>query len=729
MGVIEVPKQASTVGALDDRLRPLLAPGSVAVVGASDKAGNLGARAIRSMLRFGYRGKIYPINPNQEQVEGLQCQASVANLSSVPELAIFALGAQGLPAAIEACAAAGIRHGIAWAGGFADAGAEGAKRQAQLAEVCRDLDFQLCGPNCLGIINAALGFTGTFSSSLLSLESLLPSSLAIVSQSGGIAGQAMGLASRAGFGFNHVISCGNEAVLSAADFVQGLAADNSVSAIALYLESVVDGDKFIESLDLAAKLDKPVVVLKGGASEASSRASLAHTGRLGGSDRAFDAVLREFGAIRVHSLEELVDTALLIESLNGVRPEGPRVAVTTFGGGAGVLAVDQCLASGLEMADIPADTSAAMEKRMTPLASLANPIDMTPQSMNDPALRAQLPTALSLLPQASTVDAVLFLCASNSDNVGEMVEIIGALRKSSNKPVVVSWSLSSPEADALLAQRGVYSFPETTRATRALGNLVRRRAALGRRLAPSPSPDREGVDWAGMVGAQQGTTVVTEDRVAQIVEVAGLGVARGRLVRHVEELEAVLAAVPRPWAMKGISPAIPHRASAGLVALHVSDLEQARQIFARFEALSRAQGAPLEGVYVQEMIKDGAEILVSAISEPTFGPMVTIGAGGNLTELIDDVMMARAPVSEQTALLMLGSLRFVRAGRLDDTARGHAARYIAEFSRLAATAPWQRFTFELNPVKCSADGATAIDGLLVVEPDSQLTDSASGMAS
>jgi acyl-CoA synthetase (NDP forming) len=701
----------------DSPLSGLLSPKSVAVLGASDRQGNLGGAAIRSMIRFRYGGQIYPVNPKQLEVSGRQCYPSVSSLPSSPDLAILAVSAESLLSSIEECVAAGIQNGIAWAGGFAEIGQEGAALQKKLSKLCRRTGFRLCGPNCLGIINTSLGFTGTFTSSILGVETFRPSSLAIVSQSGGIAGQAMGLANRAGFGFNYLVSCGNEAVLSAADFIQALVLDDSISAIAVYLESVLDGDSFIAALREAASRSKPVVILKGGASEASSRATLAHTGRLGGSDRAFDAVMREFGAIRVYSLEELVDTVLLIETTKASFPRGSRVAVTTFGGGAGVLAVDQCIASGLEMAALSEKTAHTMAALMTPLASLANPIDMTPQSMNDHELRASLPKALATLAQADSVDSVLFLCASNSDKEEEMVEIITSLRDSTAKPVVVSWSLASGNAESILAQNGIYSFPETARATRALGNLVRRGLYLTQNIIRAQGLPSLPLDWGLTYRSEKRPLVVSEHEVADILKQAGLAVASGLLIREPQDLEAAVAVVPWPWAMKGISSTITHRASAGLIALNVASRADASKIFEEFRRKAMSRNAYMEGIYIAEMVKSGHEILVSAVAEPVFGTMVVIGAGGNLTELIDDVLMARAPVSEETALRMLGLLRTVKAqgDGFSSSALRHAAAYISQFSRMVASAPLGRFTFELNPVKCGEERAVAVDGLLIVE--------------
>src|SRR5581483_584775 len=258
---------------------------------------------------------------------------------------------------------AGVRYGIAYAGGFAEAGAEGQELHRQLVDLCQQRDFVLCGPNCVGIINTALPATLTFSTALFEVDRLRSGHISIIGQSGGIATTAFAIAHEAGFGFRHLISSGNEAVLSFADYLYALAQDEGTSIIAGYLEGVRDGPKLIVALDEARRRKKPVVLIKAGATQVSATAARAHTGALVGEDRVLDAVLREFGVIRVYSIEELVDVALTLVSTGDRRPRGPGVGIITFGGGNGVLAVDQCARHGLMAPPLSPESS----ERLKPL--------------------------------------------------------------------------------------------------------------------------------------------------------------------------------------------------------------------------------------------------------------------------------------------------------------------------------------------------------------------------
>ena len=288
------------------------------------------------------------MNPQQERVAGIPCYPSPGHLPGPADLAVLAVSAGAMLDAIRECRAAGIRHGIAFAGGFGEAGSDGAALQGALVELCRETGFTLCGPNCVGVINAAMPMTGTFATALQEVDRLRPGTISMVSQSGGIATSTLALAHQAGFGFRHLVSSGNEAVLTFADYVHALARDEGTRVIAGYLEGVADGPTLLAALGEARAQRKPVVLMKGGTTGASARAARAHTGALAGEDRVYDAIFRETAVIRVYSVEELVDVSLLLAGLPAGRlPAGPGVGIVTFGGGNGVLAVDQCIQQGL----------------------------------------------------------------------------------------------------------------------------------------------------------------------------------------------------------------------------------------------------------------------------------------------------------------------------------------------------------------------------------------------
>jgi acyl-CoA synthetase (NDP forming) len=701
-------------------LAPLLAPKSVAIVGASDRPGNLGGVAVRLLQRFGYRGQIWPVNPNAPAVGGLLCYAGADRLPAVPDVALLALPAAAIVEAVRDCAAAGVRHGIAWAGGFTEVGGNGITLQRDLGRACAETGFRLCGPNGLGIINAPIGFAGTFSSSLAELGSLLPGSISVVSQSGGMSMQALALAHRQGVGFRYVVSCGNEVSLSAADFIRALADDEGTRVLAVYLEAVNDGMALLDALHAARRAGKSVVMLKGGVSDDSRRAALAHTGRIAGEARTFEAVLRETAVLRVTSLEELVDTCLLLHRLPPERlPFGDRVMITTFGGGAGVLAVDQCAEAHLRVPATSAELRETVAPMLTPLASSANPMDLTPQSVNDPSWLVKLPSALNTLASSSEFDAVLFLTASSSHREDELTDLIDRLAREAGKPVVLNWTLASERVLGILADRGIHAFTDSSRAIRALGHLVRHVRERQEAVA-SPPAAAAAFDWAAWAVVGEGSSVVTEDVVAAMLKAADLEVASGARATSAAQAGEVAKLLGLPVAMKGLSSDLPHRAVEGFVTLDVGSAGDAVRIHADFEERARVRGLSYRGTWVQAMQPKGVELLISAYRDPQFGTFVVCGMGGRLAELVRDVVVIRAPVSIDAARRRLRELRVLRAGQESgsELLLDAAARYVSRFSSWIAGAPWRVFTLELNPVIVHEDRAVAVDGLLVIDcPD------------
>jgi len=695
----------------------LLEPRSVAIVGASDQPGNLGGTVVRYLRKFAYPGAIWPVNPGRDSVDGVPCFKRIADLPGPADLAILALNAASIAGAVRECAAAGIRHGVVWAGGFAEVGGDGATRQRELAEVCRATGFRLCGPNCIGVINTTLGMTASFASSLLEVDRLLPGNISMISQSGGLGSITHALSQQAGFGFRYVISSGNEVALSMADFVHALAHDAGTEVIALYLEGVPDAARFLAALQATKRSGKAVVALKGGATLASARAALAHTGALVGEDRVWDAIFREQAVIRVRSQEELLDVATTLSGAPRAKlPRGSGVAAITFGGGMGVMAADQCADSGLATPPLSEATRDTLKDLVPPIASVANPIDLTPDTYNQPKWLALFPRALDAIAADPAIDTLLFQCGAGGHKANEVIDNILGVRERSDKTVVVSWVLPPGPVVARLPPAGLPVFSESARALRAVRQLVDYRAALSRPDAPSPAQAMS-FDWSAHVPAPKAGQVIAEDVCHRILAAAGLPIAAGRLARSADAAAESAASVGYPVALKGISAAVTHRAGAGLVALGLDTDVRVRDTYRRLVAHAASLGVTLDGIYVQHMVGGGMELLVSAFRDPQFGVMVSLGAGGNLTELIDDVTVERAPVAEADALAAFDRLRIAShaaklAGRAE---RALLAGFVARFSALAAGAPWRRFVIEINPVKWSAGGVTAVDGLIVVE--------------
>ena len=694
-------------------LTPLLAPRSVAVIGASDREGNLGGLAARFLQKFGYRGPIWPVNPSRDVVADLPCFAGLRDLPSTPDMAIIAVPANDVIKVAQDCIDAAVPSAVIWAGGFAEGGTEGKALQDELARVCRTGKLKLCGPNCIGIINTSIGLTASFSSLMTEIERFTPGSVSIVSQSGGIAVNAHARAQDLGLGFRITISCGNEAVLGIPDFMQALVDDEGTRVIAVYTEGISDPDAFVRALARAREKQKPVVILKGGATLESSRAALAHTGRLAGSDRTYDAIFREFAAVRVHSPEELLEVALQFASLRrGQLPKSNRVLISSFGGGSGVIAADQCAREGLIVPPLDQQTREQLKPVLTGLASSMNPVDLTPGTITNPKNRENFPKVLDILSHASGTDQYLFFSSGFGEQAGAVADMFETMRERSEKPVGLSWQAPPDGILQRLAARGVMPFTEHAKLIRAAGHVARYAADLNHRIRTLPNAPS--FPWKDHVSFEQG--VATEDIVARILQNAGLPVARGGIATTAAEAVGIARTVTYNVAMKAISPDITHRAAAGLVALNLQTAAAVSRSFESFKARVAERGARFDGVWVQHMFEGKLEMLVTAIRDSDFGILVGVGMGGAMTEIIDDVAFARAPIGADGAEDLVQRLRTFR--RMPQLISQHQLRSIAEFtarfSALVASAPWPSFTLEINPLKVADREVAAVDGLLVV---------------
>lgn len=694
-------------------LTPLLAPRAVAVIGASDRAGNLGGLAVQFLRKFGYQGAIWPVNAGRATVAELPCFPDLGSLPGTPDMAIIAVPAESVCSVARDCIAAGIPSAVVWAGGFAEGDEAGRVRQRELEALCRDSALKLCGPNCIGIINTSIGLTASFSSLMTEIDHFTPGRVSMVSQSGGIAVNAHARAQKLGLGFRLTISCGNEAALGISDFMHALIEDDGTRVIAVYLEALSDPAGFVGALAAARQRNKPVVVLKGGATEASGRAALAHTGRLAGSDRTYDAIFREFAAIRVFSPEEMLEVALHLASLPaGCLPAGNRVLLSSFGGGSGVIATDQCVRDGMVVPQLDNATRDVLTPLLTPLASTMNPVDLTPGSMTNPKYRETLPRVMDVLADAPDADQYLCFSSGFGALAPAFADMYESVRQRATKPVGISWLAPPDGIVPRLAANGVMVFTEHARLIRAAGHLVRYAADLRHHIRTMPL-SQVPFPWHDFVS---GEGVVTEDVVTRILESAGLKVAPGRIARTAEDAARAAAEVGFNVAMKAISPTITHRAVAGLVALDIATEAAAVETFTAFQARAVALSTSLDGVWVQHMFRGSIELLVTAFRDPEFGVIVGCGMGGGLTEVIDDVLFARAPIDTNGAEDLLRRLRTLRRlpALVSDLQLRLAAGFIADFSALVASAPWQTFTLEVNPLKLGHTDIAAVDGLLIV---------------
>jgi acetyltransferase len=679
--------------------------------------GNLGGLAVKFLQKFGYQGPVWPVNAGRDTVAGLRYYPTLADLPQTPDLAILAVPADSVSPLVRECAGHGIPAAVTWAGGFAEGGPEGRVRQRELESICRETGIKLCGPNCIGIINTSIGLTASFSSLMTELDYFRPGHVSIVSHSGGVGVTSHARAHSLGLGFRVTISCGNEAALGVPDFMQALVEDEGTRVIAVYTEGIGQPDKFLAALAAAKERRKPVVVLKAGATAESSRAALAHTGRLAGTDRTYDAIFREFAAIRVHSPDELLEVSLQLGSIPSTRlPKGNRILIKSFGGGAGVIATDECVREGLAVPNLSEQTRATLAPLISPLASSANPVDLTPGAMTNPKLRPNMPAVLKTLVSAPETDVMLCFSSGFSHLAAELMQHYRVAIAEADKPLLMSWLSPPPGIAEALNADGILVFGEHSRVVRTAAHIVHYGEDMRRHIVQSTAPV-PAFPWQDFVSGQD--KVLSENVAAQILEAAGLRVAKGRLAGTAEEALACAAEVGFPVVMKGISPAVTHRAAAGLLALDLATPEAVNAAFARLSARAAELNVALDGVWVQHMFAGNRELLVTAFRDVDFGIIVGCGIDGGMTEIIDDVAFTRAPIDAVAAAELFGRLRTLNRfpNYLSPRQLTVAAEFLSRFSFLVASAPWPRFTFEVNPLKLNDTDAAAVDGLVLLGGD------------
>lgn len=693
-------------------LESLFKPRSIAIFGASDDVTKIGGRPLQFLQKYGYRGAIYPVNRKGGTVQSLPAYASVADLPQVPELAVMAVPPEAVLAAVKDCAARGVRAAVILSSGFSEMGEAGSRLQAEIGAVAKASGMRVVGPNCLGSIGVADKSIATFS---VALEAAFPAAgpVGIVSQSGNLGSYTMRLAAERGIGISRLLTTGNECDVDIADGIASLATDPATLVILCCMETCRDAAKLVRALAMAREAGKPVVVLKVGVSAAGSAAAASHTGALAGSDAVFDVVLRNAGALRVPSIEQLLDVGHAVSVVGAARaPKGPRVALVTASGGFGVLMADAASAQGLELPPL----SAAAQQRIVaalPYASPANPVDMTAQVSSRPELLVQV---LSAVVEDAGCDAVI-LQSAYAFQMPRLRDVYMAaldqVRRAHPSRLVLLCCKAPRDTVAQLNEMGFATVETIDAACATLAALVR----LGTREAPraeaaaAPEPHE----------ALPPEAFANEASAKAALARAGIPVLKEVTATGWHEALAAARDIGFPLVLKIVSPDIAHKTEVGGVVVGVRSEAQLRDAYDAMLArvAQKAPGARIAGVLVAQMAQGGTELIVGTTRDPVFGPVVMVGLGGIFAEVLRDVALQVAPVSEAQALRMLRSLK---AFALLDGARGRpkadvaaAARAVAALSRFAARHARQVAEIDINPlvVLDHGQGAFALDALLV----------------
>lgn len=683
----------------------------VAVVGASDDVTKIGGRPVQLLRKYGYAGPIYPINPKGGTIQGLQAYASILDTPTAPELAILAVPVQASLQAVRDCAARGVRGVIVLSAGFAEAGPEGAALQAELVRVARSHGMRLLGPNCLGTVNVVDKLVGSFS---IALEQSMPPAgqVGIVSQSGNIGSFTMRNMAERGLGVSRFIATGNEADVDVADGIAALAGDADTRIILCCMETCRDAGRLIQALDMARAQNKPVIVLKIGATEQGQAAAASHTGALTGSDAVFDAVFRRYGVLRVRSFEDLLNVghaAVLLGT--GRLPATDAVTLVAASGGFGIMMADAMVEAGMALPQLT-DSTKALIREAVPTAGTNNPVDASAQMSARPDILLKMLTALQSDANGSTLVLLLALSLYNPRLRGTYMEALAKIRASHPDRLMVLISQGPPDAVAEINALGIPVFPSIPAAATGLAGLVKLGQLTTLPVAPA---------YSGPVDSVDAAVFRNEFHAKRALAAAGISVPREEVVTSADDAVRSANATGYPVVLKIASEDIAHKTEIGGVALNLQDDAAVREAYERVitNAAKHAPDARVDGVLVAPMVRGGVELIAGISRDPVFGPVVMVGFGGIYAEVLKDVAVQVAPVSEQEATRMIRSLKMFP---LLDGARGQAkadveaaARTVARLSEFACRHVQDVAEIDMNPilVKPQGEGVLVLDALMV----------------
>lgn len=696
---------------VDDRaLRALLAPRSIMIVGASDDRSKLSGRPVHYLKKYGYAGRILPVNANSDTVQDLRAHRSVAAVPQPIDMAVIAVPAEAAVSAVRECVRADAAVIVVFSAGFAELGRQGEKLQRALAQAAAPV--RMLGPNCLGVINLQNGVTATFTSALDDLE-VVPGSIALVSQSGAFGSMIFAAAQEALLGVNFVINTGNEADLTLAEAALAAIEDESVSVLLCYLEGVRDGARFVEMARRARELRKPVAVMKVGRTDVGARASSSHTAALAGEDSIYDAVFRKYGIHRAETMEELLDAGRMFAS--GRRLNGPNVTIVTISGGVGVLLADQCSEFGLSVKPWRGRWRGRLSELIPRFGSAANPVDVTATLIARPAI---LDEVLRLTVAHPHTDGVIVALGNSSVVERQLVHAIVSAYASTTKPMAVSWVGQSTGPLAQLAAAGVPAYPDASRAARAMAALLdtARDVGIVRSARRQPTRRRAALDLMATAGAESG--VLDEHVSKQLLALYGIPQVPERVASTARDATEAAEALGYPVAVKLLSADLVHKTDVGGVQLDVRTATGVRTAARELLQIGADLGLPTPRLLVQSMIGDGLELIVGMRHDTTFGPAVLVGSGGVLAEFHADTVVSVPPLDLREADVMLSALRVGRAfagvrgaAPLD---RGAARRVIVATAELALELGDVVSEVEMNPLIVRSDGrgAAAIDAMV-----------------
>jgi acetyl coenzyme A synthetase (ADP forming)-like protein len=693
-------------------LDALFRPRSIAIIGASADPKKVGHAVLNNLIRFGYQGGLYPVNPSGGDILGQKAFARIADVPPSVDLAVIVIPAKLVPAALSECADAGVPAAVVISAGFKEAGAAGTALEQELASIGRQRGIRVLGPNCLGLINTENSMNATFAADMLPRGGI-----GFFSQSGAMGIAIMDWAIGNNVGFSKFVSLGNKADLSETELIEYLADDPATTIILGYIEDVVDGRQFLEIAKQATR-KKPVILLKSGGTEAGARAASSHTGALAGSDVAFDAAFKQTGVIRAAGVQDLFDTALAFAE--GKVPAGNRLLVITNAGGPGIIAADTAERLKVRLPQMTKESIAAIAAKLPPNASLYNPVDVIGDATTE-----RYRTVLEQAVVDPNVDGVLVILTPQAmTNPRETAGAVISAARNTEKPVIASFMGEARVHDAImmLKDASVPNFPYPELAVKAFRRLADRRIWIDQteELPQCFDTGRDAVRRKIADLAAAGKFQAGEDDAAAILAEYGFHFPKKSLARTAKEAANLAKEIGYPVVMKIASPEILHKTDVGGVRLNIRNGREAEDAFLEITTNARRHmpQATILGVLVSEMVRGGKEVILGVSYDRTFGHLLMFGLGGIYVEVLKDVAFRVAPLTRRDAEAMLGEVKtsaLLRGARGDKAVDVDAVLdAIERLSSLVTDFPEVR-ELDINPLVVMEQGAIALDARMIFE--------------
>jgi acyl-CoA synthetase (NDP forming) len=694
-----------------ESLKPFLDPHSIAVIGASENPNKIGGRPLLYLQRFGFKGRVYPINPTRTEIQGRPCYPSLDGLPEVPELVVIVVPGDNAVAAVKDCAARGVKAVIVMASGFSEtASPEGKAKEQDMVEAARAAGMRLVGPNTQGLANFGNGAVTSFST-MFTTEPGTDGPIAVVSQSGAMSAVPIGLLRQMGLGVRYSLATGNDADVTVTEMAAAAASDPVIKLLLLYLESIPRPDQLAEMARIAHERGVYVVALKAGRTDAGQRAARSHTGALANEDRVVDAVLERLGILRVRDLASLVSAAALY--LKGWRPKGRRLVAISGSGATCVMAADAATFAGLQIATLNPETRVALDKLLPTFATTANPIDLTAALLSNNRLLSDI---LPIIARDDAADAFMvgFPIAGEGYDVPAFARDMAAFAGTTGKPIVVAAS-QVPIASEFRSA-GLPTLPLEAEAIDALAQFIRH-AELIERAKQRPAPT-----WSRpQPRTRRGERTLNEAESLALLAKAGLSIVPHKLCRSAAEAIAAWRELGGPVAVKGCSSDITHKSEHDLVRLNLDAEEEIRKAYGAIETAFATLKARFDGVIVARMVKGLREMMIGAHRDPIFGPVVVVGEGGKYVEALPDLKLLLPPLQSAD---VISALRELRCAPVLAGVRGEApmdvsalARAAAQVSSLMQTARPEILSVDVNPLLLASEGEgyTIVDAVVIVE--------------